>query len=299
MTAVTATLVVLERDAWEPRAQAHAARVDAWTTGRLQRAARGQRHPVEDFLFEYYPTRPGQLRRWHPGLGVGLLDAATLADDPAYRVVEVDGRDVVTVDPTRFAHRRDGLAWVEGLVRRTAERPGRWGCFGLHEWAMVYGLAQEEIRHEYVPLRLTPDEIRAVVDEQGLRCTHYDAYRFFTPDAVPLNEIAPTRAAQPDLDQSGCLHATMDLYKWSAKYAALVGSDLVADCFALALDARVLDMDAAPYDLSALGREPVRVETPEGRAEYVRRQRELADGGAVLRARLGAALAAALDALPV
>jgi hypothetical protein len=163
---------------------------------------------------------------------------------------------------------------------------------------MVYGLEQDEVRHEYVPLRLTPAEVRAVVDEQGLRCTHYDAFRFFTPDAVPLNEIEPTRATQPELDQPGCLHATMDLYKWSAKYAALVGSDLVADCFALALDARVLDMDAAPYDLSSLGREPVRVETPEGRAEYVRRQRELADRGAALRARLSGALAAALAALP-
>jgi hypothetical protein len=293
----TPSFVVLERDAWEPRAAAHAQRVDAWTAGRLRRAPRQQRHPVEDFLFEYYPTRPGQLRRWHPGLGAGLVGATGLAEDPAYRVVEVDGRDVVTVDPARFARRRDGLAWVEGLVRRTAERPGRWGCFGLHEWAMVYGLEQRDVRHEQVPLRLTPQEVRAVVDEQGLHCTHYDAFRFFTPDAVPLNEIEPTRATQPDLDQPGCLHATMDLYKWSSKYAALVGSDLVADCFALALDARVLDMDAAPYDLSSLGREPVRVETPEGRAEYVRRQRGIADAGGLLRARLAEALRAALDAV--
>lgn len=293
----TPSLVVLDRHVWEPRAAAHAQRVDAWTAGRLRRAPRHQRHPVEDFLFEYYPTRPGQLRRWHPGLGTGLLGATGLAEDPAYRVVEVDGIDVVTVDPARFARRRDGLAWVEGLVRRTAERPGRWGCFGLHEWAMVYGLEQRDVRHEQVPLRLTPQEVRAVVDEQGLHCTHYDAFRFFTPDAVPLNEIEPTRATQPDLDQPGCLHATMDLYKWSSKYAALVGSDLVADCFALALDARVLDMDAAPYDLSSLGREPVRVETPEGRAEYVRRQRGIADAGRLLRARLAEALRASLDAV--
>ena len=299
MSVLAPAVVVLERDAWQPRAEAHAARVDAWTEGRLRRAARGQRHPVEDFLFEYYPVRPGQLRRWHPGLGVALADAEALAEDPAYRVVEVDGRSAVTVDPARFAHRRDGLAWVEGLVRRIAERPARYGCFGMHEWAMVYGLEQDEVRHEYVPLRLTPTEVRAVVDEQGLRCTHYDAFRFFTPEAVPLNETAPTRATQPNLDQPGCLHATMDLYKWSSKYAALVGSDLVADCFALALDARTLDMDAAPYDLSSLGREPVRIETPDGRAEYVRRQRDLAERSVPLRARLAEALVRALAALDV
>jgi hypothetical protein len=289
-----APLVVLDEERWRPRATAHAQRVDGWTAGRLERRVRGRRHPVDDFLFEYYRTRPGQLRRWHPGLGVALAGSPELAADPAYREV---AHDVHTVDPARFAHRREGLARVEGLVRRSAERPARLGCFGLHEWAMVYGLEPGEVRHESWPLRLAPDGIRAVVDEQGLRCTHYDAFRFFTPEAAPLNELVPTRATQPDLDQPGCLHATMDLYKWSAKYAPLVGSDLVADTFALARDARGLDMAAAPYDLRPLGYQPVTVETPEGRAEYVRRQRELVDRAAPLRVRLAVALAAALAAI--
>jgi hypothetical protein len=89
----------------------------------------------------------------------------------------------------------------------------------------------------------------------------------------------------------------MDLYKWASKYAALVGSDLVADTFELALAARTLDMEAAPYDLSALGYRPLRVETPDGRAEYVRRQRTLADCARPLRARLGTALDTALAAV--
>jgi hypothetical protein len=290
-------LVVLDDTAWSERADAHAARVDAWTAGRVRRATRGDRHPVEDFLFEYYPTRPGQLRRWHPGLGVAIAGRTPWDGDAAYRILDVDGRPATIVDPAHFIQRRDGLAWVEALVRRSAQRPARWGCFGLHEWAMVYGLEQQEVRHESWPLRLEPSQIRGVVDEQGLRCTHIDAYRFFTPDALPLNEIAPTRATQPALDQPGCLHATMDLYKWSSKYAALVGSDLVADTFELALDARRLDMEAAPYDLRALGYEPVRVETSDGRAEYVRRQRALAVAAAPLRDRLARALADALNAV--
>jgi hypothetical protein len=290
-------LRVLERDEWVARAEEHASRVSTWTRDRTERAARGQRHPVEDFLFTYYPTRPGRLARWHPGLGTGLADAGPDLLGPAYRSVRDRDRAVLTVDPAAFTRRRDGLAWVEGLVRRTADRPARLGCFGLHEWAMVYGLPQEAIRHETWPLRLDPQDIRAVVDEQGLRCTHHDAFRFFTPGAAPLNELAPTRATQPDLDQPGCLHATMDLYKWADKYVELVGSDLVADAFALARDARRLDMEAAPYDLSALGYQPVRVETAEGRAEYVRRQRLVAEAGAALRARLAQALADALAAV--
>ena len=64
MTAVSAPpLVVLEEDDWQERSRAHAELVDAWTQGRRERMPRGQRHPVDDFLFEYYPTRPGQLRR--------------------------------------------------------------------------------------------------------------------------------------------------------------------------------------------------------------------------------------------
>jgi hypothetical protein len=293
----TTGLVVLGEAEWRTRAERHAERVDAWTAGRLERSARGAKHPVDDFLFTYYPTRPAQLRRWHAGLGVALLGPTPWADDAAYRAVETAAGPATTVDAARFVSRRDGLAWVDGLVRRTAQRPARLGCFGLHEWAMVYGLEQQQVRHESWPLRLTPDAVRDVVDEQGVRCTHYDAFRFFTPEAEPLNELTPTRATQPDLEQPGCLHATMDLYKWSAKYVALVGSDLVADAFDLARDARRLDMQAAPYDLRDLGYDPVPVETADGRAEYVRRQRELVERATPLRHRLSSALAAALAAV--
>ena len=297
MTVVSAALAVLEEDEWVLRAAEHAARVDAWTSGRLERASRGDRHPVDDFLFEYYPTRPAQLRRWHPGLGVALVGETALSGDPTYATIDIGGRTATTVSVVHLERRREGLAWIEGLVRRTHARPGRFGCFGMHEWAMVYGLDQDAVRHESWPLRLEPQAIRAVVDETGVRCTHYDAFRFFTPEAAPLNEVSPTRETQPDLDQPGCLHASMDLYKWAAKYTAYVGSDLVADCFDLARDVRRLDMEAAPYDLSRLGYEPVRVETPEGRADYSRRQRELTDRAQPLRQRLATALAATLTAL--
>jgi hypothetical protein len=66
----------------------------------------------------------------------------------------------------------------------------------------------------------------------------------------------------------------------------LVCSDLVADCFELARDIRVLDMRASPYDLTGLGYQPVRIETPAGKAEYVAAQRAFAERGAPLRARL-------------
>jgi hypothetical protein len=78
----------------------------------------------------------------------------------------------------------------------------------------------------------------------------------------------------------------MDLYKWAYKLAPACPGELMADCFELAVAVRELDMRASPYDLAALGRPPVRIETPEGKAEYVAAQRRFAEQGAGLRRRL-------------
>ena len=78
----------------------------------------------------------------------------------------------------------------------------------------------------------------------------------------------------------------MDVYKWAHKLAPLVPGDLVLDAFALAKEIRTLDMEASPYDVCGLGYGVVPVETPRGRADYVRRQREFAERSQDLRRRL-------------
>lgn len=269
---------------WRSREQAHIDRADALTAAHRQRAARGEKHPVWDFLFTYYSYAPAQLRRWHPGPGVELEGAA---GDPRaawrwYSAGSAPGSLVVD----RAALEREKaplLRNVERILRSTAARPGRFGCFGLHEWAMVY--RQDEHRHP-VPLRLGQKGTDAVVESHELRCTHIDAFRFFTPDAVPLNRFAPTRETQPELEQPGCLHAGMDVYKWAMKLGPLVPGELLLDAFELARDIRLLDMQASPYDMRPWGAEPVAIETPDGKAEYVRRQRGFAERSNALRARI-------------
>jgi hypothetical protein len=128
--------------------------------------------------------------------------------------------------------------------------------------------------------------LAAFVESQPVCCSHYDAFRFFTPEARPLNVLQPRLDSRPDLEQSACLHANMDLYKWSSKLWPWTGSDLVGECFLLALEGRDLDMRASPYDLSILGCEPVKIETAEGRVQYEREQRELAAKAAGLRQKL-------------
>jgi hypothetical protein len=78
----------------------------------------------------------------------------------------------------------------------------------------------------------------------------------------------------------------MDLYKFCGKLGPLVESSLLVDCLDLAADARELDMRASPYDLTGYGFDPIAIETPAGRAEYVRAQQDVADRAAPLRAAL-------------
>ena len=276
---------ILAQSQWQERTAAHEARVDSATAAHRARRQDHRTHPVEDFLFTYYAFKPAQLRRWHPGAGVGLA-GATVAPHADWRFYAADG-DVVAVDVEAFAAARgDTLRFVRDLLERTATRPGRFGCFGLHEWAMVYRLDPSDVRHSGWPLRLGGAGTDAVVESHQVACSHFDAYRFFTPEAAPLNALTPTRESQPALEQPGCLHAGMDLYKWAHKLVPVVPSDLVMDCFELARDIRSLDMRAAPYDLRELGYEPVCIETAEGKAQYAAEQRSFSGRGQALRARL-------------
>jgi hypothetical protein len=270
---------------WTARAAAHEARVDRWTRPHAERRRRGEAHPVLDFLFTYYSETPGRLRRWHPGPGVDLEPTPSgPAPHAGRRWYRSDPDGVVRLDvPSFLAHRGDTVRFVRRLLAATASRPAFTGCFGLHEWAMVY--RDERTRHP-IPLRLGQAGTDAVVEAQPIRCTHFDAFRFFTPAAVGRNRLQPTRETQPALEQPGCLHATMDLYKWAYKLSPATPGELLADCFELAVEVRELDMRASPYDLREHGYEPVAIETPAGRAEYAAAQRRFADRGAVLRQRL-------------
>ena len=230
---------------------------------------------MHDFLFSYYSQRPAQLLRWHPGYGVALEDAPEYDGLKGY----ADGR----VTAAYVAAQRPLVESIHRLLTATASRPAHTGCFGLHEWAMVY--RADETRHAQ-PLRLGAAGTDTVVERHRIACSHFDAVRFFTDEARPRNALSPGPADRPAFEQPGCLHAGMDLYKHAFRLTPLVCSDLVADCFELAWDIRVLDMRAAPYDLAALGFEPVRIETPEGKQEYAATQRGFAERGAPLRARL-------------
>ncbi len=304
---------MLSRAEWEPLAEAHAARVDRFVRPHLERREARVKHPVHDFLFTYYSQRPAQLRRWHPGVGVALEDAPEHEGWKGYRVsttlagarcstsgpatdgarcstsgpADAGGRSGarVEVDPAYVAAQRPLVEAIRRLLVATASRPAQLGCFGLHEWAMVHRASEHGTRHEW-PLRLGERGTDEVVEGHRITCTHFDAFRFFTPSARPLNTLSPGSKDREEFEQPGCLHAGMDLYKHAFRLSPMVPSELVADCFELAWDIRVLDMRASPYDLADLGLDPVRIETAEGKRSYADAQAAFAERGSPLRARL-------------
>jgi hypothetical protein len=257
--------------------------VTALLGGYLRQRGKGTSNPVIDFLFTYYNLTAGQLRRWHPGFGVTLTGPGSHDYANLRGYSQTDSG--VTVQPDYLNQRRGVVEYIGRLMAATASRPANLGCFGMHEWAMVYKADPEELRHR-VPLRLGQDGTNAVVESMPLRCTHFDAFRFFTGSARPRNAIQPSRADQVGAEQPGCLHANMDLYKWSYKLSPLIDSETMLDCLELAAAAREIDMRASPYDLSDYGYTPITVEDAAGRAEYVRCQKAIATRAELLRAAL-------------
>lgn len=289
--------VVLPPERWQPLARTHEERISAYTDPLIRLHKHGIKHPVYDFLFSYYYLSAAALKRWHPGAGVVIANPAERstvphADWKFYREVRPDTAAGLphggwTMDQDHFnAQRARLLEFAPELLAATEARPAKLSCFGLHEWAMAYKSEDHGIRHSTVPLRLGAEGTNEVVETHKISCSHFDAFRFYAPEAKGMNQLQPTRDTMVEMEQPGCLHANMDLYKWATKLLPAISSDLVADCFELAWDIRVMDMQASPYDLTDWGFDPIQIETSEGKAEYVRAQRAFSERSQVLRRRL-------------
>ena len=120
-------------------------------------------------------------------------EEASTADKPAWRVLIVDDEPDV--------HQATELAlngvliegrtvdFVRDLLEATLSRPATLGCFGLHEWAMVHGIPEGGVRHENWPLRLGATATDEVTRSHTVRCSHFDAFRFFTDSGRQAGEM--------------------------------------------------------------------------------------------------------------
>lgn len=285
----SATLTAPE---WQAVADEYRAEIQTITIPMRERRSRHEKHPVYDFLNTYYSLSLGRLERWHPGLGI-ILEEAPESSFPKKYYQHNDGSAVLA--PSLLTQKgRQRLEWTRNLLQLTQSRPPHLACHGLHEWAMVY--SGSDIRHrESAPLRLPQEEIDTLVASRPIACSHFDAFRFFAPDAITFNKLSPTLLTREEHEQPGCIHANMDLYKWAYKSTPWIASDLLKETLFFAIEAREIDMRAAPYDLSAWGYEPIKIETSEGRREYEKEQLTLYLKGLKLRQKLINALEATLS----
>lgn len=191
------------------------------------------RHPLYNFIFKYYfSMSPKCLTHYSPGMNVLLLDAhdgrsgAPLAQsswgDPYLPVAKGYVWDPAELAVT--APKRKAMAHVLQLLQSIDKKPPSLRCYGLHEWAMVY---TDETSHEDIaasssklskfqtlPLRVSSEDIRRVLwpdpaSPPLLRCTHFDAFRFFTEDGRVLNTVtSPTPARYIPCSARGDLSLT-------------------------------------------------------------------------------------------
>ena len=253
-------------------------------------------HPIYNFLHTYYRYSAESLMKYSPGANVrlegveredlkpsGLLHPKfALLKDGALQYCAFDNMTDFTGAKKLHILKRN-----HEILRSSSQRQPLFSCYGLHEWAMLY--KDHEKHQKQLALRVSQQTIDEVVEEIPLRCTHYDAFRFFAPDAKPHNAIQlDSRESQLAREQPACIHATMDLFKYAYTLYPLCSSDLLRECLALAFRARYTDMRASPYAVHQFEgcEKEIAVETPQGRAEYAREQEDLLEASRPVRSRV-------------
>ncbi len=272
----------LTSNEWQQQKADHEQQISELIDDYLERRSHQQKDPVMDFLFEYYAFRPSHLKRWSPGLGSLLLDSSA-RDWPFDEMASVGGDCYLDVEDFDRA-RTSSIKWILDVLQQSAQRKPSFGCFGMHEWAMVY--KADHLRHDYLSLRMEKEELAEFVESRPLVCTHFDAFRFFTDEAKPQNKHDLNRDNFAEMEQPGCLHTNMDLYKWAFKMYPWISSNTIRKAFTLAIDTRIMDMRASPYDLRERGLEPIKIETDAGRKEYMKKQMAIYERSQPIRQQL-------------
>mmetsp|Transcript_11407 Transcript_11407/g.21113 ORF Transcript_11407/g.21113 Transcript_11407/m.21113 type:complete len:328 (-) Transcript_11407:1052-2035(-) len=258
------------------------------------RASHGlnDRHPVFNFLAAYYGIKRGKqvrrLAKYSPGANV-LLEGAVLASDAEvlgnFQAWSQTPSGVICRVPS--GKRASVQKALDRVIAASLNSPVL-KCFGMHEWAMLY--SPDGAEHppssdfQSLPLRVSQQVLNHTVESRGVYCTHYDAMRFFAPQAVQFSHWH-LKQRDHSKENPACVHAAMDLLSIAHKLFPLVSSELVGDTLELALAARKLDVRASPYDSRQLDQSlaPIEVETVEGRRQYQKLQRELMARSQVIR----------------
>jgi hypothetical protein len=179
-------------------------------------------------LFVYVFFNPKILFHFSPGIGFQLeVNDINCIVNYLQRLEELN---LCVGDPERIhgnpqlpKRQLKTLRTTRDLLIKSQNNPPFFWCFGLHEWAMLYPTIHDkgnqktttDSRFQNLPLRVQDDEIRKIFSSLKLRCSHFDAFRFFPPEMQRANIMTPEPSRQHTLsiEQPGCIHTNMDLFK--------------------------------------------------------------------------------------
>jgi hypothetical protein len=247
-------------------------------------------HPVYNFLHRYYRYSTSDLLKYSPGIRVNLKISKekNIHRYLNSKYIFYDSNDeTYRYDPGSLFNEENHFKKIcllqenFNILSATCKRLPHFTCYGLHEWAMLFSNKSTNVtmdRHQNLKLRVSQDVIDELVTNFPIRCTHFDAFRFFHPDAQPLNFIDPlTKQNRIEYEQPGCIHANMDLFKYAFQLYPFLPSALLRASLEIAIKARKIDMRASPYDVSHVRgcESPLCVETVQGRQQYVIEQKNL------------------------
>ena len=233
-------------------------------------------------------SSPAQLRRWHPGAGVGARRSGRLA---ARRLALLRRRR------GRRRRRRRGLLAARGdtlrFVRELLVAHGRrgrhgFGCFGLHEWAMVYRLDPADVRHAGWPLRLGAAGTDAVVEAHQIALLALRRLPLLHPRRRAAQRAArrPVRASRRSSSRAACTPgwtSTSGRYKLGPAGPERAGRGLLR---AGPRHPRRSTCGPRPTTCASSATSRCASRPPRARPQYAAAQRGFSARGQALRARL-------------
>src|SRR5699024_3550444 len=103
----------------------------------LKKKQHHHKDPIMDFLFDYYTFRPSHLRKWSPGFGVLMENAE---EGSTSNIAELTFTpEGGYLDLANYTEKRTSSAkWILSLLENSLQKEPSFGCFCMHEWAMVY-----------------------------------------------------------------------------------------------------------------------------------------------------------------
>jgi hypothetical protein len=223
----------LMRQDWVQTAKSERLRVNSLLKSGIYQ---DKNHPIYNFIFVYFFFNQKILFQYSPGMNTTIeldqdydkLFSLNLA--PELQPIEAQSKTLAISFSEKKISKKFLQRTLQILKSVQSKLPSFW-CFGLHEWAMQYHSSQlapspstKSSSFQSLPLRVSPEQIESLINPPSsaiqppiprLRCTHFDAIRFFTPSSLPLNVISPTptRNTVDQFDQPGCIHVNMDLFK--------------------------------------------------------------------------------------